>query len=191
MMGTEWGRKNRSQIFFVAFWLSFAGLFFLCAALASLSTTQMSSIENVPFFQGSLTVTENGITSDMYYYAGVNRMVINGCEADTSCPPDWLGWGDDSCNKYFSNCHSCRTAKGSATFPFVMAILGQVGQVATDLTRSTGILLLLILSCSCFVLSSNVLTSHCLQRARTCIARNCKLPSLSLLSATLITITLS
>jgi len=138
MMGTEWGRRNRSQIFFVAFWLSFAGLFFLCAALASLSTTQMSSIENVPFFQGSLSVTENGIKSDMYYYAGVNRMVINGCEAGASCPPDWLGWGDDSCSKYFSNCHSCRTAKAAATFPFVMAILGQVGQVATDLTRSTG-----------------------------------------------------
>lgn len=170
MMGTEWGRKNRSQIFFVAFWLSFAGLFFLCAALASLSTTQMSSVENVPFFQGSLTVTENGITSDMYYYAGINRMVIHGCKAGASCPPDWLGWGDDSCSKYFSNCHSCRTA--AATFPFVMAILGQVGQVATDLTRSTGNLF-------CFgdyreASLMYLIFSSLVQRARTSTAKSCK-----------------
>lgn len=110
----------------------------LCASIACLSTDS-SSIKAVPFFQGSLDIIENGVTSKLYYYAGIARMVIRGCEDGESCPPESIGWGSDACDLYFTNCHKCIFKPRKVSFPLVMSLLGQVGQIGTDLTRSTGI----------------------------------------------------
>jgi len=136
-MGTEWGSRFRSQIFFVAFWLSIIGLILFCDAMASLSTDSYS-IKSMPFFEGSLKIVENNVTTRVDYYAGIARMVFRSCDGDQSCPPESLGWGDDSCDKYFTNCNQCRDAPAKVSFPIVMSLLGQIGQIATDLNRSTG-----------------------------------------------------
>lgn len=137
LMGTKWGDKYRSQIFFIGFWLSIIGMAALCASIACLSTDS-SSIKAVPFFQGSLDIVENGVTSKLYYYAGIARMVIRGCEDGETCPPESIGWGSDACDLYFTNCHKCIFKPRKVSFPIVMSLLGQVGQIGTDLTRSTG-----------------------------------------------------
>lgn len=136
-MGTEWGARFRSQIFFVAFWLSLIGLILFCDAMACLSTDSYS-IKSMPFFEGSLKIVENNVTTSVDYYAGIARMVFRSCDGDQSCPPESLGWGDDSCDKYFANCNQCRDAPAKVSFPIVMSLLGQIGQIATDLNRSTG-----------------------------------------------------
>lgn len=137
LMGTEWGAKHRSQIFFVAFWLSFVGLILILAALACISADS-TAIQNVPFFQGTLEIVQGSVTSKVDYYAGIARMVFSNCDG-ASCPPSSVGWGDSSCDTYFQNCNKCEAANpGTIAFPVAMAIFGQVGQLAGDLNRSTG-----------------------------------------------------
>eukprot|EP01032_Pedospumella_encystans_P004117 gene4117-4868_t len=99
LMGTEWGAKHRSQIFFVAFWLSFVGLILILAALACISADS-SAIQNVPFFQGTLEIVQGSVTSKVNYYAGIARMVFSNCDG-ASCPPSSIGWGAlDGCRQW-------------------------------------------------------------------------------------------
>lgn len=136
LMGTDWGAKYRSQIFFWAFWLSVISMAMLCAAVACLSTDS-TSIYNVPFFQGTFDIIENGISSKVSYFAGIPRMVFRDCDAGTSCPPESIGWGDQSCDKYFLDCGNCKFSPNDVSVPLAMSLLGGFGQIVTDLNRST------------------------------------------------------
>lgn len=146
-MGTQWGAKHRSQIFFVAFWLSFIGLILILAAIACISVDS-TTIQNVPFFQGTFELVQGGVTSKVDYYAGIARMVFPKCEDSPYCPPSSMGWGDSSCDTYFLNCDKCKAANpGTVAFPVAMALFGQLGQLAGDLNRSTG------KNCNCLLFS--------------------------------------
>jgi len=109
----------------------------LCAALTCLSI-ESSSIRGVPFFQGTFDVIVGGISSKVHYYAGISRVVFRDCDAGALCPPESVGWGDDSCDLYFSNCEDCKFSPQNAYMPIAMALLGQIGQILTDVVRSTG-----------------------------------------------------
>jgi len=136
LIGTEWGAKYRSQIFFWAFWLSVIGMIMLCAAIACLSTDS-ADVVSVPFFTGTFDIIENGISSKISYFAGIQTMAFRECDAGASCPPETIGWSDDACDKYFTNCGNCKFSPSDVSVPLAMSLLGGVGQIMTDLNRST------------------------------------------------------
>lgn len=136
--GTEWGEKNRAPIMFVAFWFSFVSLIFLGAAVACVSTNS-DSIKNVPFFQGIITIDRpNGETSELDYYAGLNRIVIEGCDLGAACPPHSTAWDSVNCDIYFSNCQACADASVGSVTMVIMSFITQIPQCTGDLGRSIG-----------------------------------------------------
>lgn len=123
---------------FVAFWFSFVSLIFLAAAVACVSTSS-DSIKNVPFFKGTITVDRaNGDTSEFDYYAGLNRIVIEGCDLGAACPPHSTAWDSVNCDAYFSNCDACADASLGSVTMVIMSFITQIPQCTGDLGRSIG-----------------------------------------------------
>lgn len=134
--GTEWGERNRSQIMFVAFWLSFISLILLAAALACVSTDTVN-ITNVPFFTGIVTVDKlDGTKSDFSIYAGLNRVIINDCDLGAQCPPQSTAWDSVNCDQYFNNCNACADACLGSVTMVIMSFVTQIIQCTGDLGRS-------------------------------------------------------
>lgn len=137
LMGTNWGARNRSPIFFIALILSVTGLIMFCEAVTCLTENRIA-LRSMPFFYGTMKIVENGVTSYLNYNAGISTIAFNSCEGGVTCPPRVMQWTDEACDKYFMNCLICEDAPAKVSFPIVMAITGQIGQILTDLTRSTG-----------------------------------------------------
>jgi hypothetical protein len=136
--GTEWGKKYRSQIMFVAFWFSFVSLILLGAALGCISTDS-DTIKNVPFFQGTFKVElSTGNTSKFNYYAGLNRIVFEGCDLGTYCPPTPTSWDSAICDQYLTNCNKCADSSSSSVSMVIASFITQIIQCSSDLGRSIG-----------------------------------------------------
>jgi len=135
--GTEWGKKNRSPIFFWAFWVSFVSWILLAATLACVSTSS-SSVKAVPFFEGSITVTvpATQIESSFNFYAGLNRIVVEDCNLGALCPPESQSWDSVSCSQYFTNCDECKDASVGSVSMVILSFITQLPQITGDLGRS-------------------------------------------------------
>lgn len=136
-MGTEWGEKNRSQIFFIAFWISVVSWILLGACLACIST-DATNVKTVPFFQGTITYTDPTtlVDSDFDFYAGLNKVVIEGCELGAACPPHTQSWTSVSCDTYFNNCDECGDASIGSVTMVIMSFVTQFPQITGNLGRS-------------------------------------------------------
>jgi hypothetical protein len=144
--GTEWGAKHRSQIMFWAFWISFISWVMLGAALGCISTSS-SVVTDVSFFQGTITITDpvTDLKTDMTYFAGLKRLVVNNCDLGDLCPPHSQPWDSVSCAKYFSGCDSCRDASEGSVTMVIMSFVTQFPQLNGNLGRSKGKAISLIL----------------------------------------------
>ncbi len=141
--GTEWGKKYRSQIMFVAFWFSFVSLILLGAALGCISTNS-DNIKNVPFFKGTFKVNlASNDTSEFNYYAGLNRIVIEDCDLGTLCPPSSTSWDSVNCDQYLTNCNTCADASVGSVSMVILSFITQIPQCTSDLGRSVGMLALI------------------------------------------------
>lgn len=136
-IGTEWGEKYRSQICFFAFWISFLSWILLGACLACISTNT-TNVKAVPFFQGTITYTNQTTleTSDFDFYAGLNKIVIEGCDLGDFCPPQSQSWTSVSCDTYFDNCGECKDASVGSVTLVIMSFVTQFPQITTDIQRS-------------------------------------------------------
>jgi len=123
---------------FVAFWFSFISLILLGAAVACVSTDP-DNIKNVPFFTGVLTVDKaDGTTAELDVYAGLKRVVIEGCDLGAQCPPQTTAWDSVNCDQYFNNCNACADASLGSVTMVIMSFVTQIPQCTGDLGRSMG-----------------------------------------------------
>jgi len=130
---------------FVAFWFSFISLILLGAAVACVSTDP-DNIKNVPFFTGVLTVDKaDGTTAELDVYAGLKRVVIEGCDLGALCPPQTTAWDSVNCDQYFNNCGACADASLGSVTMVIMSFVTQIPQCTGDLGRSVGKCPLLLL----------------------------------------------
>ena len=138
-LGLQWGEKNRGPIMFWAFWFSFIGWILLAATLACISTSA-ESVKAVPFFQGTITFTNQTTLekSDFNFYAGLNRVVVEGCDFGDSCPPHSQSWDSVSCDEYLEGCSECKSVSSSSVTMVIVSFITQFPQISTDLTRSVG-----------------------------------------------------
>jgi hypothetical protein len=119
----------------------------LGASLACISTTNMN-VKAVPFFKGTISVSvpATPVISDFNFYAGLNRIVVEGCDLGPYCPPESQSWDAVSCSQYFSNCDECKDASVGSVTMVIMSFITQLPQISSDLGRSMGTSLLLFLS---------------------------------------------
>jgi hypothetical protein len=101
-------------------------------------STNLSTVKAVSFFQGTLKVsnTTDHSTRSFHFYAGLNQMVVEECNLQTTCPPHGQHWDSDSCRQYFTNCDDCSVAAVGTIMPLMMAFVTMVPQIVTDLSRS-------------------------------------------------------
>ena len=138
--GNAWGEKYRSQIFFVAFWISFFSWILLAAALGCISINS-TTVKSVPYFQGVITFTDNVTlaSQDVNFYAGLNRLVIDDCNLGGNvCPPHSQPWSSVNCDTYFDNCNQCADASAGSVSMVIMSFVTQLPQITSDLQRSMG-----------------------------------------------------
>ena len=113
-------------------------------------STTSSNVKAVPFFQGSITVTHPTTqeTSDFNFYAGLNRVVVEGCDLDQYCPPHSQSWDSVSCDQYFDGCSSCKDASAGSVSMVIMGFITQLPQITGDLGRSMS----KYLCCTCCII---------------------------------------
>jgi hypothetical protein len=99
-------------------------------------------VKAVPFFKGTISVTVPGAptTSDFDFYAGLNRIVVDGCDLGPYCPPESQSWDSVSCSQYFTNCDECKDASVGSVTMVVMSFVTQLPQITSDIGRSMGTL---------------------------------------------------
>jgi hypothetical protein len=173
--GTEWGAKHRPQIMFWAFWISFISWVMLGAALGCISTSS-SVVTDVSFFQGTITITDpvTDLKTDMSYFAGLKRLVVNNCDLGDLCPPHSQPWDSVSCAKYFSGCDSCRDASEGSVTMVIMSFVTQFPQLNGNLGRSKGMQFPPVGANVQLLTSIYPTPPHQKQRATTCTVRKRK-----------------
>mmetsp|Transcript_25104 Transcript_25104/g.55696 ORF Transcript_25104/g.55696 Transcript_25104/m.55696 type:complete len:241 (-) Transcript_25104:960-1682(-) len=135
-MGFKWADRERSKIFFWAFWVSCLSWVLLAAALATVSSSP-DTVKMVPFFQGEIRFSDaEGEAHNVRFYAGLKAIVVEGCEGDY-CPPHSQGWDSVSCNEIFASCTQCVDASVASFSTLVGAFVTQLPQITSDLQRST------------------------------------------------------
>jgi hypothetical protein len=137
-IGIKWGETHRSQIFFVAFWVSMISFVIAGVSLACTSTAE-DTVRSVPFFYGSISIPNKSTNVPTFYdfYGGLNSLVIDGCDESGYCPPESQLW-DEHCDSFFSSCSECKETSAASVTPVVMLFVTLIPQIVTDLGRSTG-----------------------------------------------------
>ena len=141
-IGLQWGELYRSQIFFVAFWVSLTAWALLAVSVASISSSP-SAVTSVPFFQGTISFTNSTINeaASLKFYAGLTTLVVADCTDGIglpTCPPHIQSWTAVSCDQYLKDCSQCASSSVGTVSTVVFSFIGQIAQLATDLHRSTG-----------------------------------------------------
>lgn len=144
-IGISYYGTYRSQIMFIAFWLSCFVQLLLIITLFSLSQ-DATVIKSISYFQGKIKFDVNDIESyDIKFYAGVN-MITTDCDYISSdysntinhCPDETISWSDVECNSYFENCNSCKDSSTGASSTIISAFITQFLSINSNLQRSTG-----------------------------------------------------
>lgn len=132
--GTEWGLKNRSQLMFVAFWVSLVSLVLLCVSFASLSYSP-SVIEDTAWVIGRAQSIDQTAANaiEITWYFGLRLVSIDckggGCPSETS-----FKWDSLECNS--SYCHDCRDVSSATITTAFFGLITAYPQITTDLQRS-------------------------------------------------------
>lgn len=141
-VGTNFGEKFRSQIFFISFWVSVFAWILIAVTVCSVSM-QPTVVSTIPFFQGTISLTNvsTNVVSELDFYAGLNILVVEGCSDQpgaATCPPHSQSWSSVECEQYFDHCDACRDSSTGSVTTVLIALVTQFLQIGADIQRSTG-----------------------------------------------------
>lgn len=133
--GTEWADRNRSQLMFFAFWLSFTSFILLIIPLASLSYNE-STVVGTNWSVGSIDLPSG---SSFDYYIGLKLVSVR-CSGGDACPDiTSFKWSDSTCtSNYGCNdcCKDCKDSVAGTVTSAVMGLITMLPQMGTNLQRS-------------------------------------------------------
>lgn len=132
--GFSWGEKYRSQIMFIAFWLSFCSTILYTIGFFSLSYNA-GVVRNTAWTIGRQH-DDNDLSDQKYHiYVGLRMFVIE-CSG-SHCSDDQLTqhWSSADCSADY--CNYCEDSCDSTTTTAFMGLITMLPQLTTNLQRST------------------------------------------------------
>jgi hypothetical protein len=126
---TDFGEKYRSQLMFLAYWLSVTSMILLIPPVCSISSDETIVKANA-WTIGKVDGTNN---TDVALYVGLEMLTVR-CTGD-ACP-DFTGfkWSSDECiGAYCDECESSATGTATAV---IVSFVTMLPQISTNLQRS-------------------------------------------------------
>lgn len=129
-IGFSWGEKYRSQLFFIAFWLSFTSLILMAVGWAAVSYDRGTVINTAWTIAELKDSTDDGTLT---LYGGL-RIVSIDCDG-FSCSADSVRYSNSNeCE--FDFCDDCADVASSTVTTAFMGMVTLLPQMSTDLQRS-------------------------------------------------------